>query len=221
MKRLEKLDEALAPDGSLLTLYRRDGAYSIRVGSIELMSTRRFHSEEQLAELVCSSLCNRTGVRLLIGGLGMGFTLRAALRTLPADADVLVCEVVGKVIEWNQNLDYGLGAASLADPRVEVRHADVADVLRAGPAGFDAIMLDVDNGAEALTTGGNAALYRARGVAMAKRALRPGGRIGYWSAGEDAAFVKVMEGAGLGVETHRVRAHRTSGGRHVVMVGKE
>ena len=121
----------MAPDGTVLTLYRHDRDYSIRVAGVELMSTRRYHSEEQLAELVCRPLEKRAGARVLIGGLGFGFTLRAALRTLPADARVVVAEIVGGIIEWNRNPEYPLAADALADPRVELRHADVADVLRA------------------------------------------------------------------------------------------
>ena len=158
MKRTERLAQATAPDGTVLTLYRHDGEYTIRVEGTDLMSTRRFHSEEQLAELVCRPLRDAPAPRVLIGGLGMGFTLKAALRSLPADAQVVVAELVGQIIEWNRNPEYPLAAEALADPRVEVRHDDVARVLRASPGTFDGIMLDVDNGAHAITTGGNADL---------------------------------------------------------------
>lgn len=220
MKRLERLDEATAPDGTVLTLYRRGGDYGIRVGGTDLMSTRRYHSEEELAERVCRPLEHSPGPRVLIGGLGFGFTLRAALRALPRDARVVVAEIVPEIIEWNRNPDYPLAADALADPRVELRHADVADVLRESRGEFDAVMLDVDNGAEALTTGGNAGLYRSRGVRMAAAALRPGGRLAYWSADEDPRFAAVLRGAGLDVEVVRVRAHATSGGRHTLLVGR-
>ncbi|HEU0078523.1 MAG TPA: hypothetical protein VFQ76_12775 [Longimicrobiaceae bacterium] len=220
MKRLERLAEATAPDGTVLTLYRRDGAYAIRVGDVELMSTRRHHSEEQLAELVCLPLLHGRAPRVLIGGLGFGFTLRAALRVLPADARVVVAEIVPEVVEWNRNPDYPLAGAALADPRVELRHGDVADVLRASPGAFDAIMLDVDNGAEALPTGGNAGLYRSRGVRLAAAALRPGGRLAYWSAYDDPRFAALLRGAGLSVEVVRVRAHASSGSRHTLLVAR-
>lgn len=220
MKRLEHLGEATAPDGTVLALYRRDGAYAIRVGGVELMSTRRYHSEEQLAERVCLRLQGSRGARVLVGGLGFGFTLRAALRVLPHDARVVVAEVVSGIIEWNRNPDYPLAGAALADPRVELRHDDVANVLRASQGAFDAIMLDVDNGAEALTTGGNAELYRSRGVGLAAAALRPGGRLAYWSADEDPHFAAVLRGAGLRVEVIRVRAHVTSRDRHTLLVAQ-
>jgi spermidine synthase len=218
VKRTERLGEATAPDGTVLTLYRHDGDYTIRVNGIDLMSTRRFHSEEQLAERVCLPLRDTPAPRVLIGGLGLGFTLRAALRVLPADARVVVAEIVGGVIEWNRNPEYPLAHASLADPRVDLRHDDVANVLRESRASFDAIMLDVDNGADALTTGANAALYRRAGVRAAASALRPGGRLAYWSADEDPQFAALLRSIGLTVETVRVRAHATSGGAHTLLL---
>lgn len=218
MKRFERLDEAHAPDGTVLTLYRRDGAYTIRVGGVELMSTRRYHSEEQLAELACRPLQHERGARVLIGGLGFGFTLKAALRVLPQDARVTVAEIVSEIIDWNRNPDYPLAGAALADPRVKLLHADVADVLRASHGAFDAIMLDVDNGAEALTTGGNADLYSSRGIRTAVAALRPGGRLAYWSAESDPRFETMLRKAGLSVQAVRVRAHATSGGSHTLLL---
>jgi spermidine synthase len=218
MKRVERLGEAAAPDGTLLTLYRRDGAYSIHVDGKELMSTRRHHSEDVLAELVCAPLAEHPGVRVLIGGLGLGFTLRAALRSLAPDAQVVVAEIVDEVIRWNQNPDYALSADALRDPRVELRHDDVANVLAESAGGFDAIMLDVDNGAAAMTTRGNAALYRAAGIRRAAAALRPGGRLAYWSAEDDPAFEKALRRERMAVEVHRVRAHPTLKTRHTIFV---
>lgn len=220
MKRTERLGEATAPDGTVLTLYRHDRDYGIRVGGVELMSTRRYHSEEQLAELVCEPLRNAVAPRVLIGGLGLGFTLKAALRVLPADAEVVVAEIVGEIIEWNRNPEYPLASDALADPRVDLRHGDVADVLRAGRGAFDAILLDVDNGAEALTTSGNADLYRSRGVRQAAAALRPGGRLAYWSADDDPRFAALLRREGLSVEVVRVRAHATSGGKHTLLIAR-
>ena len=156
MKKVERLDAATAPDGTVLTLYRHDGAYSIRVDGVELMSTRRHHSEDRLAELVCEPLRLVPRARVLIGGLGLGFTLAAALRSLAPDARVVVAEILAEVIGWNEDPEYGLGGAALRDERVELRHDDVANVLRAGRGVYDGIMLDVDNGAEPLTTAGNA-----------------------------------------------------------------
>lgn len=219
MKRTERLGEATAPDGTVLTLYRHDGDYAIRVAGVELMSTRRHHSEDRLAEVACGPLRDASAPRVLIGGLGLGFTLRAALALLPADAEVVVAELVGEIIEWNRNPEYALAADALADPRVRLRHADVGDVLREGAGAYDAIMLDVDNGADALTTGGNASLYRAAGVRTAVAALRPGGCVVYWSADDDARFERLMRGAGLRVESVHVRAHATAGANHTLLVG--
>jgi spermidine synthase len=218
VKRLERLEEAVAPDGSVLALYRHDGAYAIHVDGQELMTTRRHHSEDVLAEVVCAPLSARAGARVLIGGLGLGFTLRAALGTLASDAAIVVAEIVEAVIRWNRNPEYALAADALADPRVELVHGDVADLLRAGPGAFDAIMLDVDNGAAAMTTRGNAALYRAEGIRRAAAALRPGGRVAYWSAGEDPAFAEALRRAGMEVEAVRARAHPGKGARHTIYV---
>jgi spermidine synthase len=219
VKRVERLGEAVAPDGSVLVLYRHDRDYVIRVDGHELMSTRRHHSEDVLAERVCAPLAQHAGARVLIGGLGLGFTLRAGLRLLPGDAQVVVAEIMEAVIRWNQDPGHDLARDALLDPRVELHHGgDVADVLQANPGGFDGIMLDVDNGAAALTTKGNAALYRAAGIRRAADALRPGGRLAYWSAGEDPAFEKALRRAGLAVETQRVRAHPTLRSWHTILV---
>ncbi|HYH78314.1 MAG TPA: hypothetical protein VEX86_00905, partial [Longimicrobium sp.] len=218
MKPVERLGKAVAPDGAVLELHRHDGAYLIRVDGQELMSTRRHHSEEVLAELVCEPLREREGARVLIGGLGLGFTLRAALRSLGPDAEVVVAEVVEEVIRWNQNPDYALAADVLADPRVDLRHDDVANIIEASPGGFDGIMLDVDNGAAPLTARGNAALYRAQGIQRAAAALRPGGRVAYWSAVDDPAFEKALRRARMTVEVSRVRAHPGLKSRHTIFV---
>ena len=218
MKRFERLDEAAAPDGARLVLYRHDGAYLILADGVELMSTRRHHSEERLADVVCAPLRETAGARVLIGGLGLGFTLRAALARLGADARVVVAELVEAVIRWNRDPDYALARDALADPRVELRHADVAAVLAERPGVFDAIMLDVDNGADALTTPGNARLYEDAGIRAAVAALRPGGRLAYWSAGRDPGFLAALRRAGLLVETTEVRAHAAGGPRHTLFV---
>lgn len=220
MKPTEKLGEAVAPDGTVLALLRHDGAYSIRVAGVELMSTRRHHSEDRLAELVCAPLREAAGARVLIGGLGLGFTLKAALRELPADAHVVVAELVDGVIAWNRNPDWPLGAGALADPRVELRHADVADVLREGRGTYDGVMLDVDNGAEAMTTAGNAGLYGRAGIRLAAESLRRGGRVAWWSAGDDRAFEAALRRAGLVLEIERPRVHATARGRHTIFVAR-
>jgi len=184
------------------------------------MSTRRSHSEVELADLACSPIADRAGAHVLIGGLGLGFTLRAALRVLGADARVTVAEIVQAVIDWNRNPDWGLSVDALGDPRVTVRHADVLDVLRGSVAAFDAIMLDVDNGAEAMVTAKNSALYRETGIRAAVAALRPGGALAYWSAVADPPFVKALKGFGLTVTTQRSRAHGSTGPYHEIIVAR-
>ena len=220
MKKYERLDEATAPDGTVLTLYRHDGAYYIRVGGVELMSTRRHHSEDRLAEIVCEPLLGVASPRVLIGGLGLGFTLRAALRVLGDDAQVVVAELVEAVIRWNESPEYDLARDALRDPRVSVLRDDVARVLAANPAAFDGIMLDVDNGADALTTAHNARLYQHAGIRLAAAALRPGGRLAYWSADLDPAFADALRRAGLEVETTGARAHASTRTRHALYVAR-
>lgn len=218
VKKLERLDEARTPDGTVLALYRHDGDYLIRADGAELMSTRHHHSEDALAELACRPLREYAATRVLIGGLGLGFTLKAALRILPADAVVVVAELMRAVIDWNERPDYGLAGAALRDPRVELRHGDVALVLRERATAWDAIMLDVDNGPDPMTTSGNGALYGDAGVRMSAEALRPGGRLVYWSAQDDRKFERTLRRAGLAVSTSRVWSHGTSGVLHTLFV---
>jgi spermidine synthase len=218
MKPLERLGEARTPKGTVLALYRHDGAYLIRADGIELMSTRRHLSEDRLADVACAPLRDTPGARVLIGGLGLGFTLRAALRQLRDDAGVVVAELVAEVIAWNADPRYDLSAEAMRDPRVRVLHDDVVNVLRENPGGFDAIMLDTDNGPDGMLMTENAALYAARGIERTTAALRPGGRIAYWSVGDDPRFAHALRVAGLTVETLRVRAHDTAGPMHTLYV---
>jgi spermidine synthase len=220
MKKLERLGDATSPDGSTLTLFRHDGAYVIKVDGVELMSTRRHNSEDLLAELACTPLREQRDARVLIGGLGLGFTLREALRILPADARVEVAELMEEVIAWNMNPEYGLAGEALRDPRVTLRRGDVANLLRNARGVYDAIMMDVDNGSDPLTTAGNAQLYRARGIAAAVSALRPGGQLLYWSDQVDTPLHESLENAGLMVQVVRARAHATSGPWHAIYVAR-
>jgi spermidine synthase len=189
MKPLERLGEARTPNGSVLQLYRHDGAYLIRADGVELMSTRRHLSEDKLAEFACAPLAGKPKVRVLIGGLGLGFTLREALRHLGADAEVWVAELVAEVIEWNANPEYALSAEAMADPRVRIVHQDVVKVLKDNPGRFDAIMLDTDNGPDGMIMKENSRLYATKGLAATITALRPGGVIAYWSVSADPSFV--------------------------------
>ncbi len=219
MKPTERLASATAPDGSVLTLYRHDGSYMMVVDGIELMSTRRVQSEVQLAGLACAPLREQADATVLIGGLGFGFTLTEALRLLPDNSRVVVAEIMREVIEWNLHPEWPLAGDAMHDARVAVLRDDVANVLRANVATFDAIMLDIDNGAESFTTGSNKKLYGEKGIRTAIAALRPGGRVAYWSVDTEPAFVRALKAAGLKVSVHKVRSHTTSGGFNCVIVG--
>lgn len=218
MKPTEKLGSARTPQGTELVLYRHDRDYYIRADGIELMSTRRHLSEDRLAEVACRPIRERPGARVLIGGLGLGFTLRAALRELAADAEVVVAELVPEVIAWNADPAYEISTEAMRDPRVRVVQADVFDVLAGERGGFDAIMLDTDNGPDGMLMSESARLYAQRGVETTIAALRPKGVLAYWSVGDDPRFLKALRRAGLTVETLRVRAHGTAGPMHLLYV---
>ncbi len=218
MKPLERLGEARTPNGTLIALYRHDGAYLIRADGVELMSTRRHLSEDRLAEVACAPIREVPRVRVLIGGLGLGFTLRAALRQLRDDAEVVVAELVAEVVAWNADPRYGLSVDAMSDPRVRVVHDDVINVLRANPGSFDAIMLDTDNGPEGMLMSENAQLYATRGIGVTCAALRAGGTVVYWSVGDDPKFASALHASGLVVSTLRVRAHETTGPMHTLYV---
>lgn len=218
MKPYERLGEARTPNGTVIALYRHDGAYLIRADGVELMSTRRHLSEDRLAAVACEPLGERPGARVLIGGLGLGFTLRAALPHLRDDAEVVVAELLPEVIAWNADPRYALSAGAMADPRVRVVNDDVVAVLAANPAGFDAIMLDTDNGPDGMLMSENAPLYAPRGIALTVAALRAEGRIVYWSVGDDRSFEGALQRSRLRVETLRVRAHDTAGPMHTLYV---
>ena len=218
MKPYERLGEARTPNGTVIALYRHDGAYLIRADGVELMSTRRHLSEQRLADVACEPLRERGGARVLIGGLGLGFTLRAALAHLRSDAEIVVAELVPEVIAWNADPRYDLSADAMRDPRVRIVNDDVVAVLRTNPGGFDAIMLDTDNGPEGMLMSENAPLYAARGIALTVAALRAGGMIVYWSVAEDRSFVGALQRSGLRVETVRVRAHDTTGPMHALYI---
>ena len=218
MKPLERLGEARTPNGTLIALYRHDGAYLIRADGVELMSTRRHLSEDRLAEVACAPLRDTAGMRVLIGGLGLGFTLRAALRQLRDDAEVVVAELVPEVVAWNADPQYDLSADAMNDPRVSVVHDDVINVLRGNPGSFDAIMLDTDNGPDGMLMSENARLYATRGIGVTVAALRSGGSVVYWSVGDDPKFARALRGVGLEVSTLRVRAHDTTGPMHTLYV---
>ena len=220
MKPVERLGEARTPDGTLIELHRHDGMYVIRADGVELMSTRRHLSEDRLAEVACGSLREVPGARVLIGGLGLGFTLRAALRHLGADAEVVVAELMAEVIAWNAEPAYDISVEAMRDPRVRIVHDDVFNVLRSNPSGFNAIMLDTDNGPDGMIMSENAQLYAAYGIGVTVAALRAGGVLAYWSVADDSRFVDALERSKLTIERQRVRAHTTAGPMHTLYVAR-
>ena len=206
------LDTAQVPGGGELRLMRRGAEFSIKLGTNELMNSRMSGSEEALATMTIERLGTRPAPRLLIGGYGMGFTLRAALAALPGDARVTVAELVPEIIAWAQGPMAALTAGCLDDPRVGVAQIDVADMIAEGPGEYDAILLDVDNGPDGLVRAANNRLYAMRGLHLAREALRPGGVLAVWSAAPDAAFARRLSSAGFAVEERTVRARSNGKG---------
>jgi spermidine synthase len=219
MKAWELLGESSAPDGTDIRLMRRDDEYLILANGKPLMSSRLHGSEEALARLGCSRARALEQPRVLVGGLGMGFTLRAVLDVLPSDAVVTVAELVPAVIEWNRASLAALAGHPLRDRRVRIQPTDVGFTLRANTGGFDVVLLDTDNGPSAFTSADNAGLYDNAGVAAAFAALRPGGTLAVWSAWEDRKFEQRLRFHGFLVEVERVRARLHKGGpRHTIFV---
>lgn len=216
------LDTATVPGefsgaGGVLRLYQRGTEFSIKAGNCELMNSRVHGSEDALAELACGRVAGRPQARVLIGGLGMGYTLAAALQHMGADAAVVVAELVPAVVMWNRGPLAQLAGQPLCDARVSVREQDVGQVMRAERAAFDAILLDVDNGPEGLTRKANDWLYGLEGLDAAYAALRPGGVLAVWSAGPEPVFAQRLRKIGFDVEEVRVRAHAGKrGARHTI-----
>ena len=217
MKIRELIGTAQVPGGDELRLYRRGDDFIIAIDRNELMSSRMSGSEEALATMTCDRLRSAKGASLLIGGYGMGFTLRAALATLGPDAKIAVAELVPGIIEWARGPMAELAAGCLDDPRVELILGDVSKAIGAATRRYDAILLDVDNGPDGLTRQANEGLYSAAGLATARAALRPGGILAIWSAAPDARFTRRLTAAGFQVEEVGVRARSNGKGpRHVI-----
>ena len=220
MRHLEVLGQTLTPDGTDMKLTRRDNEYIILANGKSLMSSRMHGSEEALATLGCQRVRTLEQPCVLIGGLGMGFTLRATLDLLPPDAMVVVAEMVPAVVEWNRGPLGPLAGHPLKDKRVRIEMGDVAVTLRSGPGKFDAVLLDVDNGPTAFTASDNAWLYDDRGIAAARAALKMGGVLAVWSAREDRKFEQRLRYGRFAVQVERVRARLKKGGpRHTIFLG--
>jgi spermidine synthase len=213
------IDTAKIPGGGELRLKQRGHEFSIMLGSNELMNSRVSGSERALASLSCERISGHAKPHVLIGGLGMGFTLRGALEVLPQDATIIVAELVPAVIAWARGPMAKIFYGSLDDPRVTLVAGDVRQSINAANAAFDAILLDVDNGPDGLTATSNDALYEAAGLGAAKVALKPRGVLAIWSAHPDAAFGRRLKSAGFAVEEKRTRAHGGGGAKHTIWLG--
>jgi spermidine synthase len=213
-----QIDTTRVPGADVeLRLMRRGDEFSMMLGQNELMSSRLSGSEEALATLACKRIETVKRPHLLIGGLGMGFTLRAALAVLGSDARIVVAELVPAVIAWARGPMAAIFGDCLTDPRADIREADVVEMVQSHKSAFDAILLDVDNGPEALIRKANDALYDLNGLKAILRALRPGGVLAVWSSGPNSSFSRRLRNAGFDVNEVAIRATtKRSGARHVI-----
>lgn len=215
------LEQTTTPGGETLTLLEHTGDLLVKLDGLTLMSSAAHHSEERMAEIACPEWGGREGARVLVGGLGMGYTLRAVLDRVGPGAHVVVVELLPAVVDWNRKGPLGpLAGRPLADERVRVEVGDVVEHLAARPDPYDAILLDVDNGPEPFTTGGNEALYGPRGLAHIREALRPRGVVVVWSAFASPDFEHALRRARLAPEAVRTRARGNKGPRHTLYVGR-
>ena len=217
MSPRELIGTAAVTGGDELRLFRRGADFMIVLDRNELMNSRMSGSEEALAVMTCDLLAGRAAPHILIGGYGMGFTLRAALGALGHDAQITLSELVPEIIEWARGPMSELADGCLDDPRVKLIEGDVVALIEGANGSYDAILLDVDNGPDGLTRAGNDRLYSALGLGAAQRALKPGGILAVWSAGPDAVFAQRLRNAGFGVNEVVVRARSNGKGpRHVI-----
>jgi spermidine synthase len=220
VKSFELLGQTPCEDGTVMKLIRRSDEYLILADGVTLMSSRMHGSEEALATFACQGLRTLAQPSVLIGGLGMGFTLRATLDLLPPDATVVVAELVPAVVEWNRGPLGPLAAHPLKDRRVRVETGDVSVTLDSRPGQFDAVLLDVDNGPAAFTASNNARLYDHRGIAAARGALKKQGVLAVWAAQDDRKFEQRLREGGFDVQVQRVRGRLKKGGaRHTIFLG--
>lgn len=222
MRHWDLLGEArIAGTAQSLFLYQGKDDFFIRMtGGHELMSTRKHGSEDALGTLACQALPQRAAARVLVGGLGMGFTLAAVLRVVGPQAEVTVAELLPQVVDWNRGPLGERSGLPLNDPRTRIHIGDVAELLRQSREAFDVIALDVDNGPQGLTHSSNEWLYSAAGIAATRRALRPGGVLAWWSSTPHRGFVGRLQHAGLAVEEQRVHAHGNKGARHTIWLAR-
>ena len=206
MKPTTTLATSSTPDGEALTLLEHDGQHYMKVGGVPLMSTNASSSEQQMADLACVNMPAKP--RILIGGLGFGFTLRRVLELCPPDARVDVAELLQIVVDWNREFLTNVNGLLVDDPRVHIHVRDVAELIsRVGKDRYDAILLDVDNSPDPLVQKGNAKLYNSGGISLTKAALNPGGRVVFWSANQDKSFARALEKVFRNVECVGAKAY--------------
>lgn len=220
MKKNELLASTVTPDGMRMTLSLHAGDYYIEVDGHALMSTRAPGSEKALADFAVRELAGNSEPRVLIGGLGLGFTLGAALDALPRGASVVVVEFFQTIVDWNHKFGFQSATDRLADPRVVVEVADVVDYLRNVKRPFDAILLDVDNGPDAWCMASNGRLYDRSGLIRIKRALKPGGLLAVWSAEGSTVFENRLAEVGFKVRSETVHARERKGEKHTIFLGR-
>jgi len=224
MKPLQKLATANIPNnGGELTLFRREDEFSIRLSGVrgELMNSRVYNSEQELAKLGCAHIKNKENAEVLVGGLGMGYTLASALECVPASSRVTVAELVPEVVDWNRGDLGGCAGNPLADERCCLRVGDIIDIIKLQQPIFDAILLDVDNGPEGITHSSNNWLYSTRGLEALYNSLQPEGMLAVWSAGADTLFTIQLKKAGFAVSQRTVRGRPGKGSRHTIFLAKK
>jgi spermidine synthase len=213
-----ELGRAKVPGGGEFRLMQRGAEFTIFAGAIGLMGSRLSGSEEAMARLAAERLAGRAKPRVLIGGLGMGFTVRAALSSFGPDAEIVVAELVPEIVAWARGPLKAIHGDSLGDRRLTLRQGDVGEIMAGDAQKFDAILLDVDNGPEGLSRPGNDRLYSHTGIGAAKAALRPGGMVMVWSVAPDPQFTRRLQQSGMTVEEVKTRAHGGKGARHLIWV---
>ena len=224
MERLITIDSTVVPASATeLTLWQCNDDFAIRLSGVpgDLMNSRRHHSEDALAEFACTRLSAIENAQILVGGLGMGFTLSSVLKTVSVSAEVIVAELVPAVVEWNRGLLGRCAGRPIEDGRTRVHLGDVSDLLKQRADKFDAILLDVDNGPEPMTHSDNEWLYSRAGLKRIYEKLRPEGIVAIWSVKADHAFTKRLKQTGFNVQLRTVRARPGKGSRHTIFVAQK
>ena len=224
MKPLNKLATAIVPNnGGELMLLQCEDEFTIKLSGARgvLMNSRVYHSEQALAKLGCAHIKNKEGATVLVGGLGMGYTLATALDCITASSNVTVAELIPEVVEWNRGPLGECAGNPLADTRCHVRLGDISDLIKQQKPDFDAILLDVDNGPEGITNSNNHWLYSTAGLRALFNSLQPKGMLAVWSAGADYAFITQLKKAGFNVIEKLVRARPGKGSKHIIFLAKK